>query len=125
MGRNYAGSPEVRAHHRPGAIDRAGQPIALKPTLGYPREMSAPHISTLRIAVLRATGDLRWHRLVRDALDTAGSVTAAARLLGIGKGTLQRWITETPELVVGIDLPTGPGNPAFTKTTKTHKGAIE
>ncbi len=103
-----------------------GKPFGLKPAVGYHPEMPAPGIPALKLALMKETGDLHWQRLVRDALDAAGSVTAAARLLGIGKGTLQRWITETPDLVVGITLPTGPGNPAFTKThTKTHRGSTK
>lgn len=75
--------------------------------------MPAPGPATLTLLAQKANGDLRWRRTVRDALDKAGSVSAAAKKLGIGKRTLQRLIEETPELLVGIELRVGPGNPEF------------
>lgn len=58
-----------------------------------------------RLAALRIAKPDEWHAEVHAALMKAGTVPGAAKALGIGTRTLHRWITETPALIEGVELP--------------------
>ncbi len=54
----------------------------------------------------REVSPIRWQATVRGALEKHRALVPAAKDLGVSKRTLQRWISEVPQLVSGLDLPT-------------------
>ena len=66
------------------------------------------------LAALRTLRPAGWRRVVRSALRAAGTVAGAARVLGVDRRSLERWIAEVPALAEGIDLP-GRGRPKRAK----------
>ena len=54
----------------------------------------------------REVDSARWQTTVRSALKKHRALVPTAEALGVSKRTLQRWISEVPQLVSGLSLPT-------------------
>lgn len=68
-----------------------------------------PESSNRVLSALRIADPPAWRAKVRDALRAEGTVPGAAKVLGVGRTTLFRWLDAEPALREGIDLPDKPG----------------
>jgi hypothetical protein len=63
-----------------------------------------------RLSALRIADPPAWWRAVREALERADSVPAAAKSLGVSERTLWRWASADTSLTRGLEL-RGAGRP--------------
>lgn len=61
--------------------------------------------SNAALSGLRLAKPAEFARKVRAAVEKAGSIPGAAEALGVTRRTLDRWLTEAPALVEGLELP--------------------